>query len=68
MNEVSPPIAGYWYSDGIGHLIQVRAITYHDGVQAIVTTEDINGTRCHISPKTWQGLKLIIHSPAERYA
>lgn len=56
------PIPGYWYSNGDGELICVRAITYFKGVQALVTTENINGARTHISPKAWLGLDLVLHS------
>jgi len=57
------PIPGYWYSNSEGQLIQVRAITYFEGVQALITLEDISNKREHINPKRWFELQLILHSP-----
>ena len=57
------PIPGYWYSNGEGQLIQVRALTYFKGVQALITLENIDGKREHIRPTQWLELQLILHSP-----
>ena len=58
------PIPGYWYSNLSGQLIQVRAILYVLGKRNCIVLEDIYGKRDYVSGSSWQGMDLVLHSPA----
>jgi len=58
---------GYWYTDIVGQLQQVRIVLHQDGRQRRVVLENINGKRQTIDLDGWYRLDLTLHSPgAER--
>ncbi|HFD80977.1 MAG TPA: hypothetical protein ENK05_11395 [Gammaproteobacteria bacterium] len=61
--HVQPPVAGYWYSNVVGRLQQVRMILHEDGRQRRVMLENINGKRRIVDLDDWYGLDLALHSP-----
>jgi len=57
------PIAGYWYTNIVGQLVQVRALLYSDGSLSRVALEYANGKRDFVDLKNWYHLDLALHSP-----
>ncbi|MGD2137495.1 MAG: hypothetical protein PVJ66_01675 [Gammaproteobacteria bacterium] len=58
------PIPGYWYSNLSGQLIQVRALVYSSGKRSRIVLEDISGKRESVDLEGWDGMDLVLHSPA----
>jgi len=58
------PIPGYWYSNFSGQLIQVRALVFAQDRRSRIIIEDISGRRESIDFAHWQGMDLVLHSPA----
>ena len=58
------PIPGYWYSNLSGQLIQVRALVYTSGRRSWIVLEDISGKREYVDLESWNGMDLVLHSPA----
>jgi len=57
------PIPGYWYSNIVGHLQQVRAVLHEDGVASRLVLENISGKRQTLRITDWYQLDLTLHSP-----
>jgi hypothetical protein len=61
------PVPGYWYTNGVGHLIQVRAILLLSGRRSRIVLEYINGKREYVAMGDWAGLDLLLHSPGQEH-
>lgn len=61
--SVYQPIPGYWYSNIIGHLQQVRVVLYAGARQTRVVIENTSGQRRSVSLADWYRLDLALHSP-----
>jgi hypothetical protein len=57
------PIAGYWYTNIVGQLVQVRALLYSGGRLSRVALEYANGKRDFVDLTNWYHLDLALHSP-----
>ena len=57
------PIPGYWYTNIVGQLVQVRAIVYSGSRLSSVALEYANGKRDFVDLEGWYYLDLSIHSP-----
>lgn len=60
---IHQPIPGYWYSNIVGHLQQVRAVLHEGGVATRLVLENINGARQTLDMNGWYQLDLTLHSP-----
>lgn len=60
---VHQPIPGYWYSNIVGHLQQVRMVLHERGEATRVVLENINGQRQAVDLNDWYRLDLTLHSP-----
>lgn len=60
---VHQPIPGYWYSNIVGHLQQVRAVLHEHGMATRLILENINGKRQLLAMSDWYQLDLTLHSP-----
>ena len=58
------PIAGYWYTNIVGQLVQVRAVLYVSGRISRIVLEYINGRREFVNMHGWYYLDLALHSPS----
>lgn len=61
------PRPGYWYSNIVGQLQQVRVVLYEGGQQRCVLLENINGKRQLVDLDGWYRLDLALHSPGVEY-
>lgn len=57
------PIAGYWYTNIVGQLVQVRALMYKGRRIARGALEYANGKRDFVDLEGWYYLDLALHSP-----
>jgi hypothetical protein len=57
------PIAGYWYTNIVGQLVQVRALLYTGRRPTCVALEYANGKRQFVDIDGWYYLDLALHSP-----
>ena len=57
------PIPGYWYTNIVGQLVQVRALMYRYGQLDMVAIEYASGKRDFIDLDGWYYLDLALHSP-----
>ena len=60
---VHQPIPGYWYTNIVGQLQQVRLVLHEAGEQTRVILENINGQQQGIDMDSWYRLDLTLHSP-----
>ena len=61
------PMPGYWYTDSVGQLQQVRVVLHEGRRQSLIMLESINGRRQTVDLDGWYRLDLTLHSPgAER--
>jgi len=57
------PIPGYWYTNIVGQLVQVRAVMYSRGRISCIALEYASGKRDYIDLDGWYYLDLALHSP-----
>ncbi|MFP5506863.1 MAG: hypothetical protein ACLGH6_11750 [Gammaproteobacteria bacterium] len=57
------PLPGYWYTNIVGQLIQVRALMYSGNRVTCVVVEYANGKREFVDMRGWYYLDLALHSP-----
>ncbi len=57
------PMPGYWYTNIVGQLQQVRLVLHEGGRQQLVVLENINGKRQTVDLDGWYRLDLTLHSP-----
>jgi hypothetical protein len=57
------PIPGYWYSNIVGQLQQVRVVLHEGRRQSRVMLESINGKRQAVDLDDWYLLDLTLHAP-----
>lgn len=57
------PISGYWYTNIVGQLVQVRALLYAGKRLSCVALEYANGKREFVDLDGWYYLDLALHSP-----
>ena len=60
---VHQPIPGYWYTNVVGQLQQVRVVLHEGERQTRVVLENINGRRHSVDLDGWYRLDLTLHSP-----
>jgi hypothetical protein len=61
------PMPGYWYTNIVGQLQQVRVVLHEGPRQSRIMLESINGRRQAVDLDGWYRLDLTLHSPgAER--
>lgn len=56
-------IPGYWYTNALGQLQQVRVVLHEGNEQKRVVLENINGKRQTVDLDSWYLLDLTLHSP-----
>lgn len=54
---------GYWYSNIVGQLQQVRVVLHEGKRPRRVVLENINGKRQSVDLDGWYRLDLTLHSP-----
>ncbi|RMG31717.1 MAG: hypothetical protein D6721_00500 [Gammaproteobacteria bacterium] len=57
------PIPGYWYTNIVGQLLQVRMLLYRGTHLVRIQVEYANGRREGLTPGDWYRLDLALHSP-----
>lgn len=57
------PMPGYWYTDIVGRLQQVRVVLHEGRRQSRIMLESINGGRQTVDLDGWYRLDLTLHSP-----
>ncbi|WJW75824.1 hypothetical protein QVG61_01680 [Thiohalobacter sp. IOR34] len=57
------PIPGYWYTNIVGQLVQVRAVLYAGSQVRRVVLEYANGKRDFLDLDGWYYLDLALHAP-----
>ena len=57
------PIPGYWYTNIVGQLQQVRVVLHEGRQQRCVLLENISGKRQLVDLDGWYRLDLTLHSP-----
>ncbi len=57
------PMPGYWYTNIVGQLQQVRVVLHEGGRQRYIVLENINGKRQVVDLDGWYRLDLTLHSP-----
>jgi len=57
------PIPGYWYTNIVGQLVQVRAILHAGGRIRRIVIEYASGKRDFVDLEGWCYLDLVLHSP-----
>ncbi|VAW78505.1 hypothetical protein MNBD_GAMMA15-581 [hydrothermal vent metagenome] len=60
---VHQAIPGYWYTNILGQLQQVRVVLHEGSEQRRVVLENINGKRQTVDIEGWYQLDLTLHSP-----
>ena len=60
---VHHPIPGYWYTNVVGQLQQVRLVLLEGALQSRIVLENINGRRQTVDLEGWYRLDLTLHSP-----
>lgn len=56
-------IPGYWYTNILGQLQQVRVVLHEADEPRRVVLENINGKRQTVDIDGWYRLDLMLHSP-----
>ncbi len=56
-------IPGYWYTNDIGQLQQVRVVLHQGDGPRRVVLENISGKRQTVDIEGWYALDLTLHSP-----
>jgi hypothetical protein len=57
------PMPGYWYTNIVGRLQQVRVVLHEGSRQKLIVLENINGKRQTVDLDGWYRLDLTLHSP-----
>ena len=57
------PMPGYWYTNIVGQLQQVRVVLHEGRRQRYIVLENINGKRQLVDLDGWYRLDLTLHSP-----
>ena len=57
------PMPGYWYTNIVGQLQQVRVVLHAGRRQKLVVLENISGKRQTVDLDGWYRLDLTLHSP-----
>ncbi|MGA7800255.1 MAG: hypothetical protein WCC36_05550 [Gammaproteobacteria bacterium] len=57
------PIPGYWYTNIVGQLVQVRAVLHAEGRIKRIVLEYANTRRESVDMEGWLHLDLVLHSP-----
>ena len=57
------PLPGYWYTNTIGQLQQVRVVMFEGRRKRRIMLENINGKRQTVDLDGWYRLNLSLHSP-----
>ena len=57
------PIPGYWYTNVIGQLQQLRVVLHEGRRSNRIVLESINGRRLTVDLDGWYRLDLTLHSP-----
>jgi hypothetical protein len=57
------PMPGYWYTNIVGQLQQVRIVLHEGSRQRLIVLENINGKRQNVDLDGWYRLDLTLHSP-----
>jgi hypothetical protein len=57
------PMPGYWYTNIVGQLQQVRVVLHEGRRQRYIVLENINGKRQVVDLDGWYRLDLTLHSP-----
>jgi hypothetical protein len=57
------PMPGYWYTNIVGQLQQVRVVLHEGRRQRYIMLENINGKRQVVDLDGWYRLDLTLHSP-----
>ncbi|MEJ2685809.1 MAG: hypothetical protein P8124_01130 [Gammaproteobacteria bacterium] len=57
------PIPGYWYTNIVGQLVQVRAVLHVEGRIKRIVLEYANARRESVDMESWLRLDLLLHSP-----
>ncbi|WP_455234768.1 hypothetical protein [Thiogranum longum] len=60
---VHQPIPGYWYTNIVGQLLQVRVVLHEGRREKRIVLENINGRRQTVDLDGWYRLDLTLHSP-----
>ena len=60
---VHKPMPGYWYTNIVGQLQQVRVVLHESGRARRIVLENINGKRQSVDLDGWYRLDLTLHSP-----
>lgn len=60
---VHQPMPGYWYTNIVGQLHQVRVVLHEGLRQRRIVLENINGKRQSVDLDGWYRLDLTLHSP-----
>ena len=58
------PMPGYWYTNIVGQLQQVRVVLHEGRRQRYIVLENINGKRQVVDLDGWYRLDLTLHSPS----
>ena len=61
--SLNEPLPGYWYTNVVGQLQQVRAVLLEGRRQRLVVLENIAGRRQFVDLDSWYRLDLMLHSP-----
>jgi hypothetical protein len=61
------PMPGYWYTNIVGQLQQVRVVLHEGLRQRRVVLESITGKRQTVDLDGWYRLDLRLHSPGVEY-
>ena len=57
------PMPGYWYTNVVGQLQQVRVVLHAERRPKLVMLENISGKRQTVDLDGWYRLDLTLHSP-----
>lgn len=57
------PLPGFWYTNIVGQLIQVRALLYAGSRVTCVLVEYANGKREFVDMRGWYNLDLALYAP-----
>jgi hypothetical protein len=61
------PLPGYWYTNMLGQLQQVRVVLLKGRRQRRILLESINGRRQTVDLDGWYRLELTLHSPGAEH-
>jgi hypothetical protein len=57
------PMPGYWYTNVVGQLQQVRVVLHSGRRARLVVLENISGKRQTVDLDGWYRMDLTLHSP-----